>query len=372
MYNIIKKKKLLRLKKQSKTVKNIVILILSMYLITACKSSAKKSQTYQNINSTLQIVAKFDTRPGNVAVNKDGRLFTTMHPLDNSNYQLVEIIKGNKEPFPNESYQKNGGKVNHDKLDAPLGIRIDKNNVLWIIDTGQNLGKTRLFGFDISLKKEIFRLDFPLDIAPKGSLVQDLAVDEKNGWIYLADASANPGILAVNINKKTIRRFEDNHVKSEDINLVINGKVINFLGAPARVGINPITLSNDRNTLFFGAMNGTKWYSIPTNLFREEKNDNLISKAIKEVGTKPISDGAATDKNGNHYFTNLQDKGLDVLTSGELKPLIRDTSIDWPDNITISSDGWLYFVVNQLHKTPVFTGGDDLGQKPFYIKRIKL
>jgi len=322
---------------------------------------------------TLEAFAEFDTRPGNVAVSKDGRVFTTMHPLGKSDIQLYEV-KGKNDlvPFPNLDYQKNGAPSSDDKIDTPLGIRVDQNNVLWIIDMGQNLGKTRLFGFDINTQEEVFRLDFPEKVAPKGAFIQDLAVDEKNGWVYLADI-ADPGILAVNTADKTIRRFSNKVLEAEDIDMVIGGKVVYFGGAPARVAVNPITLSQDRNTLFFGSMNGTKWYSLPATLFRDQKADAEISEAITIVGDKPISDGVATSASGAHYFTNLPDNGIDVLdASGVLKPVIRDQAIDWADNVAIGPDNALYFIVNQLHKTPAFTGGEDIGKPPFYIYRYAL
>jgi len=360
--------------------KNTIILLALASAMVMCKSPEKKDntistpgKTHKEEKKTLQVVAEFDTRPGNVAVDRNGRVFTTMHPLGKSKFQLLEVKgKNSTEPFPNPAYQKNGSPASDDKIDTPLGIRIDKNNVLWIIDMGQNLGKTRLLAFDIDSRKEVFRLDFPKDVAPAGSFIQDLAVDELNGWVYLADI-ANPGILAVNTKDKTVRRFSDKVLNAEDIDMVIGETVINFGGAPARVAVNPITLSNDRNTLFFGAMNGTKWYQLPARLLRENKEDLEISNSIEVVGIKPISDGAATDKKGKHYFTNLQDYGIDVLNqSGELTPVIRDKAIIWADNVAISNDGWLYMVVNQLHKTPVFTGTEDLGKKPFYIYKIKL
>ena len=74
----------------------------------------------------------------------------------------------------------------------------------------------------------------------------------------------------VDTNNKTVRRFADPVLEAEDIDMVIGGKVIHFGGAPARVAVNPITLSEDRNTLFFGAMNGIKWYSLPAAMFRDE------------------------------------------------------------------------------------------------------
>ena len=323
-------------------------------------------------HNTLEVVAALEIRPGNVAVSKEGRVFSTIHPLGNPEIQLVEITgKKSYTAFPDNSYQNATGKASDNKLDTPLGIRIDNNKVLWSIDIGLNLGKTRLFAFDIDSGKEVFRFDFPEHIAPKGSFIQDLAVDEVNGWVYLADI-ANPGILALNTKTKEVRRFADKTVQTENIDMIIDGNVIHFAGSPARVAVNPITLSADRNTLYYGAMNGTTWYQVPAKLFRNGSSDDVISKAIMVKGPKPVSDGAATDKKGNHYFTNIQHKGIDVLTSGgELKPLYRNHKIDWPDNVALDGKGWIYVTVNQLHKTPAFTGKDDQGVAPYYIYRIK-
>ncbi|MEL7271637.1 MAG: L-dopachrome tautomerase-related protein [Bacteroidota bacterium] len=321
----------------------------------------------------LKTVVELPFRPGNVAVAKNGRVFTTVHPLGSGKMQLLEITgKNSYEAFPNEAYQNTDGTITEDEIDTPLGIRVDDNNVLWIVDMGQNLGKTRVWGFDIDSKKEVFKYEFPEAVAPKGSFVQDLAIDEVNGWIYLADI-ANPGILALNTKTKTVRRFEDRSVQTENIDMVIDGKVIEFGGAPARVAINPITLSKDNETLYYGAMNGTTWYAVPAKLFREGASDYTISKAIKVIGPKPISDGVATDASGNHYFTNLQHYGVDVLTaSGELKPLVRNPKIDWADNVALDGNGFIYITVNQLHKSPAFTGGEDLGTPPYYILKMKL
>ena len=342
----------------------------------SCQTPATKETNATSEEATikvdpLEIVGTFQQRPGNVAVAEGSRVFATMHPLDPSNFQLVEVTTSAQiQPFPSVDYQKNGEEVSDEKIDTPLGIRVDKNNILWIIDMGQNLGKTRLFGFDIATKTEVYRLDFPKEVAAEGSFVQDLAIDEQNEWAYLADIP-DPGILAVNLREKTIRRFSDLRLEAEDIDMVIDEQVIHFGGEPARVAINPITLSDDRETLFFGAMNGTKWYSLPSALFREQAADSVLSSAITVEGDKPISDGVATDANGVHYFTNLPEGGIDALSEGVLKPVIRDERIIWPDNVALGPDHYLYMVVNQLHKAPAFTGGEDLGTPPYYIYRVK-
>lgn len=358
--------------------KKALILIAIACATTMCTPTANKEEKVndepakQEEAVQLEVVGEFKTRPGNVAASNDGRVFSTMHPLDKDNNQLVEV-KANNEivPFPNADYQKNGGPAADEKLDTPLGVRVDENNILWVIDMGQNLGKTRLFGFDIATQQEVFRLDFPKEVAPAGSFVQDLAVDEVNGWVYLADI-ADAGILAVNMKTQTVRRFGNEILAAEDIDMIIDEKVIYFGGVPARVAVNPITLSSDRNSLFFGAMNGTKWYTVPANLFRDNAADSLIAASITVAGDKPISDGVATDAAGNHYFTNLQEDGLDILgTDGVLKPLIRDPKIIWADNVDVKG-GYAYFTVNQLHTAPTFTGAEDQGKPPYFIYKIKL
>lgn len=322
----------------------------------------------------LETVAQFDDmRPGNVAVSKDGRVFATIHPLGSPRQQLVEIINGKAIPFPSVKLQKNGGKASHDAFDTPLGILVDKKNRLWMIDMGLELGTTRLWSIDLKKNKIAEKIELPSDIAPKGSFVQDVAIDEKNDWAYLADI-ANPGIIALNLKTKKARRFSGHStLQSEDVDMIIDGKVIDFGGKPSRVGINPITLSDDRETIFFGAMNGTAWYQVPARLFRENADDQTIGNSIQKSGDKPVSDGVATDKNGNHYITNLGGHSISKLdANSQLSEVVKDGRLKWPDNVAISEDGYLYISVNQLNSTPAFSGEKDKGQPPYFIYRIKL
>ena len=322
----------------------------------------------------LEIVVQFsEARPGNVAVSHNNRVFATMHPLSDPKQQLVEIVKGKARSFPSADLQKNGHPADNNKFDTPLGVITDKKNRLWMIDMGLELGKTRLWCFDLEKNKVTEKIDLPADIAPKGSFIQDVAIDEKNGWAYLADI-ANPGIIALNLKTKKARRFSGHKtLQSEDVDMIIDGKVIDFGGKPSRVGINPITLSDDRETLFFGSMNGTSWYEVPARLFRENKDDVTIGNSIKRFGEKPVSDGAATDKKGNHYITNLGGHGISKLDkNGKLTEFIKDPKLQWPDNIAVSDDGYLYISVNQLHTTTAFSGKPDAGRPPYFIYRVKL
>ncbi|SEK86298.1 Major royal jelly protein [Roseateles sp. YR242] len=321
----------------------------------------------------LEVVAELPFRPGNVAPAAGGRLFATVHPLGGpAAAQLIEITGPQRyRAWPSTDLQRGTGQSSDDRIDSPLGIQADHRGRLWVIDMGLQLGKTRLWGFDISSGRVLHRIELPAEIAPKGSFVQDLAVDEVDGWVYLADI-ANPGLIAVNIASGEARRFSGHASLQADpeARMVIGGKAIQFQGAPAKVGVNPITLSADRKTVFFGAMNGLRWYAVPANLLRSGVSDTQTAAAIRSVGEKPVSDGAATTPDGRHFFTNLNASGIDVLgPQGRPQPFVRDARLDWPDSLHYFDGEWLYVSVNQLYKTPAFTGGEDEGRPPYRVMR---
>lgn len=333
---------------------------------------AAESSADANPGLRLEVVAASEVRPGNVAVSAKGRVFATFHALGDPKVQLGEVKDGRIVPYPNLALQKNGAAPSDATFDSMLGLSVDRRDRLWVIDMGLQLGKTRLWAFDLRKNAVIEKIELPSEVAPKGSFVQDFVIDERRGWAYLADI-ADPGIIALNLKTGTARRFGGHaSLQAENIDMVIDGRVIQFNGKPARVAIDPITLSADRDTLYFGAMNGTVWYRLPTRLLREGADDATIAAAIQPAGAKPISDGALTDAAGRHYFTDLQAHAIvRQERDGRLRPLIRDTRLQWPDNISFGPDGWIYVSANQLDTTPSFTGGADQGKPPYYLYRFR-
>lgn len=331
-----------------------------------------------------EIVAELDITPGNITASRDGRMFASVHGMRRGPAQLIEIKPGknNWEAFPNQEWNAKPGSGTN-VLNSAHGVAIDSKDRLWVTDHGNwmpNNGKPqqpKLVAFDINTRQEVFRMDFPENIGPRGGIMQDLAVDAERGFVYIADCGSTPAIVVVDINKKTARRFA-NHpsLKAENVDLVVEGQTLKFPSPDgtmqnARVPINPITLSADGETIYYGAMNGETLYSVPARLFREGATNAEIGQAIQIAGKKPVSDGISTDAEGNHFITNLRDSAIDVLhKDGRLTRLVQDDRFLFPDNVRFGPDSWLYVAINQLHRSSIFTGKSDAGKPPYLIARV--
>jgi sugar lactone lactonase YvrE len=331
----------------------------------------------------LEIVTQFQSfAPSNATISRDGRIFATNHGQRRQAQMVVEVMPdGSLQPFPNASW--NGTPASApDVFNTPNGIVIDSQDRLWIIDHGNWLPEPqapRLLAFDIKTRQLVFRHVFDPAIAPARGLAQDLAVDAERGFVYVADSAGNaPGLIAVNIRNNTARVFKDHaSLRAENVDILMEGKVLQFRRpdgtmAPARLAINPISLSADGEMLFYGAMNGQTLYRLPTRLFRTGRSDAEITAAITRVATKPTSNGMTTDLEGNHYLTNLSDSAIDVIApNGQISRLIQDNRLSFPDSVRFGADGWLYILATQLHKAPIFTGQPEAAAPPYILARVQ-
>ena len=330
---------------------------------------------------TLETVAELPINPGNLSVTKDGRVFATVHQFRPADAQLIEITgRDSYRPWPDAGWNAAFGS-GPDVLNAPLGIQIDDQDRLWIIDNGLGAEPQppKLIAYALATGEVVFRHDFPADTGPVGSFLNDLAIDARRGFVYIADVggSAEPALVVVDLSNNKSRRFSaSDALAAEDVDLVVEGRVLGPRDAdgkvdPARIAVNPITLSADGETLYFGAMNGTTWYRLPTRPLREGADDETIAAAITKAGQKPVSDGASTDIAGNHYFTDLGNNAITVLRAdGSLETLAQDERLLWPDALSFGEPGWLYIAVNQLHRAPALNGGVEGGQPPYRIMRV--
>ncbi len=332
-------------------------LILSLSIVVLLAACSPKP-------GTIELVTNLAVNPGNITVSEDNRIFVSLHQFRGPQFALAEIIAGKPDYWP--------AKVA--KLTAVLGVQIDRRGHLWALDNG--LGEKpiapRLFCFDIKTKKVIFTYTFKPNEAKPGSFLNDLAVDAAAGFVYMADIGGahQPAIVTLNLKTKQASRFEGHRSlqAEKDAPVKVLGKQILLGGKPALIAINPITLSKDGETLFYGSMSGTKWYSVATETLQQ---GNGIEQTIEVLASKPISDGASTDAQGNHFFTGIGDNSLVQLSSaGELSTLAKDERLSWPDALSFGGDGWLYVAVNKLHLSPPLNQGKEGSNGQYAVYRV--
>jgi len=300
--------------------------------------------------SSLQEVLSYSEPIGNVAVNRDGRLFFTVHPQARPpGNKLLEYVAGAAVPYPSVSVQ-------NDLFDTVLGLAIDRFNRLWTIDHGfHGLRAARLIGIDLDTNEIVHDRTFDKSIAPAGSFLQDLQVSADGRTVVIADASIvrkSPAIIVYDLEKDEVRRVLESHesVSAEPFMIRTGGREMKFLGGivALRGGIDGIALGPD--WLYYGALNGSTLYRVRLDDLR---NENLtpaeLANRVERFSNKPLSDGFSIDVAENIYITDIEHNAVFVVgPERELATLIQSESVRWPDALSFGPDGYLYLADSAL------------------------
>jgi sugar lactone lactonase YvrE len=269
------------------------------------------------------------------------------------------------DPYPSWEMNEIGDVV---ALQSVLGWEIDERNRAWFLDQGHIEGQPCLDGaqkivcWDIDSNSLVKSVPIPSDIADYGaSFLNDLMVDNVNGFVYIADSGifSDPlqgQLIVYDMNTDRLRRVLHQHESTQDVPgywFEIDGEKI-WLDEPMRTGADGIALSADRERLYWCALTARHFYSIDTALLRDFTTDDAtIEAAVVDHGDKGTNtDGMSADNNGLIYYTMLEGKGIGVFdpVTGEHGPLITDDRMVWVDGMTFDNHGHLVFNNNRLHQ----------------------
>lgn len=326
----------------------------------------------------FETVAVFDQSvpPGNIAVGPDERIFLSVHGFFGQPVKVVELLKdGTTKPYPNNEWAY-APKKGSNGLYGVLGLNVDENGVLWMLDTSGEDRSGRLVGWDTKKEKlhKIIYLAEP--IIRSDSFLNDLAIDTTNNFIYIADTASQgaAAIIVVNLATGHTRRVLEGAkvTQAEDLDMVIDDRVIRLGDAPARIGVNPITIDPQHQWVYFGAMSGKSIYRIQTgDLSNTDLGDEVLEQKVERYGDKPLSDGITMDGDGNVYITSITDDSIGVVTKeGIYKTLFRRDDLSWPDGLAFGPDQKIYATINELHRSPVLNGGQNEAKGEFKVIRF--
>lgn len=312
---------------------------------------------YPNLSTTprlgagmLEEVLAYSEPIGNVAVNRDGRIFFTVHPEARpKGNKLLEYVAGAAIPYPS-------GAAQAELFDTVLGLSIDSLNRLWTIDHGNHgMRAAKIIGIDLDSGKILREQSFDKSIAPTGSFLQDLQVSSDGRTIVIADASfwrKSPAIIVYDVETGQSRRVLESHesVSAQQFMIRSGDKDMEFMGGivALRGGIDGIALGPE--WLYYGALSGSGLYRVKLDDLRDTRLPPAqLARRVERFSDKPLSDGFSRDLSGNIYITDVEHGSVFVVGPEQtLTTLIQSNEVRWPDALSFGPDGWLYLADSAL------------------------
>jgi sugar lactone lactonase YvrE len=321
--------------------------------------------------SVLEVVADLPYPPGNVAVSPTGRVFFTYHPDGGAPVNVLELVDGQPRPYP--------------PADAPgfrtvLSLRVDQQGRLWTLDHARyGLGQPRLLAFDLATDRVVHEYDFPSGVAGLLSMLNDFQVDSEGRWIYIAESSPilqRPAIIVYDTVTRTSRRLLHRHpsVRPRDYVLQAPGRDMYIYGLlPLRIGIDSIALDKRGEWLYYGPLTGDRMYRVATRDLNDETlGPEALAAKVEDFGPKPLSDGLTMDLADSIYITDPEHSAVLLLgPDRQLRTLVKDVRLRWPDGMSFGPDGWLYVTCSALHQVLFVREATARANAPFQIFRLQ-
>ena len=328
----------------------------------------------------LEIVTEFPLEhpPGNIAITPEERLIMSQHQFYGAPLRVVEVNSdGSVTAFPNKAWSSKPDDRGIG-LNTVLGLRSDKNGVVWMLDRSSGEGQPgKIVGWD-TVNDELYQVIYlPQPIIAQSPFLNDLAVDLDRNKIYITDTASgeDSALIVVDLVTGFSRRVLEGDVSTrpEDIPMVIDDRTITVGGEPAKIGANPITIDPKNEWVYYAPMSGTSLYRISAkDLSDESLSESELSDKVERYGDKPICDGITIDGAGNVYITSITDNAIGVVDkSGEYRTLYQDDELlRWTDGMAFSSDNYVYVTVSQLQNSPPLNNGENDFEPPFYLVRF--
>ncbi|KAF1356518.1 major royal jelly protein-domain-containing protein [Delphinella strobiligena] len=368
----------------------------------------------------------YDEWPTGIAVSSTGRMFSNYPSgLDkndtnngsNNKYTVAELVTNTTEKaYPNADWNNPpGGAINMSTY-PPTGanyqnhfigvqsVVIDSADRLWVLDTGRvmsengtvvpaSYGGPKLVGINLTNNTVFQTIVFSTTAAPADSYLNDVRFDLRpnitasgKGVAYITDSSleGRTGLITVDLGTGEAWRHLDMsyyvqhatqflaYVWGRPLYSYMAGQPASYLG----FGADGIALSADGEDLYFGGVGKRYLYSIPTARLRDNGpfSEVLAQSSVVTRGEKGVSDGYETDTNGFIYHGNVEQNAISFFNpaNGTDTLFVRDPRINWVDTMSTTTDGYLYWTVNQLCFSPMIWPGTDNRVRPFGLFRAKL
>ncbi|QXV64545.1 gluconolactonase [Mucilaginibacter sp. 21P] len=342
-----------------------------------------------NAQQLIEVAQFGKNQPIGVTVApKSNRLFVSFPHSEPYLYGLTEIVNGQRVPFPNEEWNKVDTAQTETHFVNVQDLYADNMNNLWVLDSapggsaaviGDNKkkeGRFKLIKISLDDNKVQRIYDFG-DLPKSESALNDMCIDNSKQLAYLSD----PGLKAIVVldlntgKSRIVLRNDKSTLATPGFKLHLDGKdVVDGSGKPFVSNVNGIALTHDNKWFYFRAINQTKLYRIATEyLANVTLADADLSSKVETVAETGVCHGMIADSRGYIYLSNSVDKSIQyVKPNGEVKTLVTDSRLIWPDSFGIGNDGYLYLSASQMNRLPKYNTGKNMISYPFRVYKVKL
>jgi len=337
-------------------------------------SAPQLTQSSRNVG--LENVTSFPDQVTGITISDEGRTFVSFPRWrDGIPFSVAEVTAdGKAHAYPNATWNQWNGQPQNNQFTCVQSV-VARGNSLYVLDPSNPemkgvVGKATLYEFDLPTNTLKNKWEFDGSAAPPTSYLNDLRIDENAGKIYISDSGLG-AIVVLDITSGQAQRFLENSptTKSESVVLRPDGHpLVKPDGQPQHLNVDGIALEN--GFLYYHALTGYHLYRIPASAFAMSANDASIESQVQDLGITPAPDGMIFDKNGNLYMADLEKNSIVYRTpAGEIRTLVHDPTLQWPDTFTIDPNNNLVFTDSHLNQDPP---GTPLNGTSFNIYRIPL
>lgn len=370
----------------------LVLMVCIMAVLSSCATLLGQSQH----SSKLQPVAAFGKSMAiGLSVNTNNRVFVSFPNYNgDGKYALAEVIQGKLRAYPDLSWNKKYPVQENGIQDSSHFLRIqdlycDSQDFLWVLDSkpapagdifksGTSKRKRGIFALikiNTTTNKVERVYDFP-DLNKSVSALNDVRVDPDKQVAYLSDpGQAALVILDLVTGRSRTVLSRSGFTLADKITLAYDGqKMVDQKGHPFSSNVNGIAMTHDGKYLYFKPINKENLFRIETRFLRDTAlTEQELASKVEIAGRVGITHGLIADKAGNIYLTTSEGYSISYLTpEGQLKVLVKDKNLLWPDSMGIGRDGYLYISCSQLQRLPTWNHGQDRTEYPYKAYRVKL
>ena len=313
---------------------------------------------------SLKKVASFDHQVTGVTASESGRMFVNFPRwTEDTEVSVAELMpNGDLKPFPDAAW--NGWRnVRQDSLSAGdrwvcvQSVVADKRGSLWVIDAGapaQALvvaGAPKLVRIDLASNTVAKVYPLGLDIAPQGSYLNDIRLSPDGKFAYITDSGTSGAIVVINLETGKARRALDGAPSTQfekGVMVKADGKpLLRPDGRGVSFSADGIALSANGDTLYWQAVKGNTLYRIGTDALRTANLADLPGK-VEKVGENGPADGLLMDAQNRLYISSVEDHSIKIREGDQVKVLLQDKKMVWPDTFTQGPDGTVYVTDSRI------------------------